>query len=95
LFYLPLAKRGPIRDTEPVIHAMPIRQITGLAAGIPNLAELSAASRAAQAHGLLKYFESPQHVLEILFEGPSDMRFDLRSALPLVFRSAAGVALQK
>jgi glyoxalase-like protein len=94
LFYLPFAKRGAIRS-EPVIHALPIRQMSGVAAGIPNLAELSAASLAAQAHGLLSYFESPQHVLELLFKGPAGTRIDLRPGLPLIFRSVAGVALQK
>jgi hypothetical protein len=87
LFYLPFLKGAPIRR-EPVIHALPIRQVSGLAVGVPRLTELSAASRVAASRALLRYFESPQHVLEILFEGPPDMCFDLRPRLPLVFRSS-------
>jgi hypothetical protein len=87
LFYLPFLKGAAIRP-EPVIHELPIRQVTGLAVGVPRLTELSAASRIAESRALLQYFESPQHVLEILFEGPPDMCFDLRPHLPLVFRSS-------
>jgi hypothetical protein len=88
LFYLPFLKGAAVRR-EPVIHAVPIRQVSGVAAGVSSLTGLSAASRAAARHGLLSYFESPQPVLEILFDGPPDMRVDLRPGLPLVFRSTA------
>jgi hypothetical protein len=88
LFYLPILRRGARRPNEPVTHILPIRQISGLAVGVPGLSELSAASRIAESRALLQYFESPQHVLEILFEGPPDMGFDLRPHLPLVFRSS-------
>jgi hypothetical protein len=88
LFYLPFLRRGARRPDEPVIHALPIRQISGLAVGVPRLAELSAASRIAEGRALFRYFESPQPMLEILFEGPSDMRIDLRPDLPLRFRSS-------
>jgi hypothetical protein len=87
LFYLPFLRRAARRPNEPVIHALPIRQISGLAVGVPRPSELSAASRIAESRALLQYFESPQHVLEILFEGPPDMCFDLRPELPLLFRS--------
>jgi Glyoxalase-like domain len=90
LLYLPFLRRGARRPDEPVIHALPIRQISGLAVGVPRLAELSAASRIAEGRALFRYFESPQPMLEILFEGPSDMRIDLRPDLPLLFRSSPG-----
>jgi hypothetical protein len=86
LFYLPFLRRGARRPNEPVIHALPIRQISGLAVGVPRISELSAAARIAGSRALLQYFESPQHVLEILFEGPPEMRIDLRPDLPLLFR---------
>jgi Glyoxalase-like domain len=88
LFYLPFLKGAAVRR-EPVVHAVPIRQVSGVAAGIHSLTGLSAASRAAAKHGLLTYFESPQPLLDILFDGPPDMRIDLRPGLPLVFRSTA------
>lgn len=86
LFYLPFLKGAAVRS-EPVIHGLPIRQVSGAAVGVPSLAGLSAASRAAAKYELLTYFESPQPILEILFEGPPDMRVDLRPGLPLAFRS--------
>jgi hypothetical protein len=85
LFYLPFLKGAAIRS-EPVIHAPPIRQVSGVALSVASMSGLSAASRAAFAHGLLQYFESPQPILEILFEGPPEMRIDLRPDLPLLFR---------
>jgi Glyoxalase-like domain len=86
LFYLPLLRRGARHPNEPVIHALPIRQVSGLAVGTPGLSKLSAASRIAASCALLKFFESEQHVLEILVEGPPHMRIDLRPGLPLLFR---------
>jgi hypothetical protein len=87
LFYLPFLRRASA-STEPVSHALPIRRIRGLSVGLRNRDALSAASRCAEQHGLLGYFEALQPLLEILFEGPAGMRIDLRPELPLVFRSA-------
>ncbi len=86
LFYLPFLRRAAPR-TEPVVHALPIRRIRGLSLGVRDPHGLSAASRCAQEHGLVSYFEAPQPLLQIWFEGPADTRIDLRSGLPLVFRS--------
>lgn len=88
LFYLPFLRRGAARSSEPVSHALPIRRIRGLSAGVRNRDALSAAARCAEQHGLVSYFEAAQPLLEILFEGPAGMRIDLRPELPLVFRSA-------
>jgi len=87
--YLPAGVSMQIAEGTTLIHAVPIRQVSGVAAGVPSLTGLSAASRAAAKHELLRYFESPQPLLEILFDGPPDMRIDLRPGLPLVFRSSA------
>ena len=86
LFYLPFLKRATAH-TEPVAHALPIRRIRGVSVGLRGRDGLSAASRCAEQHGLVRYFEAPQPLLEILFEGPPGMRVDLRPGLPLVFRS--------
>jgi Glyoxalase-like domain len=88
LFYLSFLKAAAGRGQQPTHHAMPIKEICGVAVGIPDFAALSAASRIAAEHKLLRYFESPQFVLEILFEGAPELRFDLRPALPLLFRGA-------
>lgn len=87
LFYLPFLKSGAARRPEPVAHALPIRVIRGLSVGLQDRNTLSAASRCAEQHGLVSYFEAPQALLEILVEGPPGMRIDLRPGLPLVFRS--------
>jgi hypothetical protein len=86
LLWVPSLRRGH-RDTQPVRHALPIRRVTGVGAGVPQWIELSVPSRAAEAYGLLAYFESPRHVLEISFAASADLCFDLRPDLPLVFRS--------
>jgi hypothetical protein len=88
LFYLPFLRRSATMSREPVEHALPIRRIHALSVGLRNPEKLSKASRAAQRHGLVGYFASPQAVLEIQFEGPAGMRIDLRPDLPLVFRGA-------
>lgn len=89
LFYLPFLRRTTTMSTEPLVHALPIRRIRALSVGLRNRDKLSAASRSAEKHGLVSYFESAQPLLEILFEGPAGMRIDLRPDLPLVFRSAS------
>jgi hypothetical protein len=88
LFYLPFLTPGAARRPEPVSHALPIRRIRGVSVGVRVREALSAASRCAEEHGLVSYFEAPRPLLEILFEGPAGMRIDLRPELPLVFRSA-------
>jgi hypothetical protein len=88
LFYLPFLRRAE-RGSD-VQHAPPIRRICSLSVGMRGSAELSAASRCAERHGLVSYFESAQPVLEIRFAGPAGLRFDLRPALPLIFLSKAG-----
>jgi hypothetical protein len=86
LFYLPFLRRATAL-TGTLAHALPIRRIRGLSVGLRGRDGLSAASRCAEQHGLVSYFEAPQPLLEILFEGPAGMRVDLRPWLPLVFRS--------
>jgi hypothetical protein len=88
LFYLPFLRRTSTQRNEPVVHAQPIRRICGLSVGVRGRGALSAASRCAEQQGLLSYFEAPQPLLEILFEGSAGMRIDLRPELPLVFRGA-------
>jgi hypothetical protein len=89
LFYLPFLRRGAAQSAEPKSHALPIRRIHGISVGLRDRNALSAASRCAEKHHLVSYFDAPQPLLEILFEGPAGMRVDLRPDLPLVFRSAS------
>jgi hypothetical protein len=89
LFYLPFMNLARVRSSEPVLHAVPVRRIRALSVGLTRVDELSDTSRSAMSHGLLSYFRSPQPLMEISFEGAAGANFDLRPALPLVFRSAA------
>ncbi|HEX3396506.1 MAG TPA: VOC family protein [Steroidobacteraceae bacterium] len=89
LFYLPFLRRRATGTTEPVNHAPPIRRIRGLSVGLRSREQLSKASRSAEKHGLVKYFASPQPLLEILYEGESGSQVDLRPDLPLMFRGTS------
>jgi len=89
LFYLPFLRQSGVRRAEPTSHAQPIGKMRQLRAGVPRLKELSDAARIAENRGLLSYFESEQPMLEIQFSSSSDLRLDLRPALPLVLRGAA------
>lgn len=86
LIYLPFMNRARNRGNEPLLHALPIRRIRAMAIGVTRLETLSNTSRTAQDHGLLRYFEAPQPLMDIAFEGPAGMVFDLRPKLPLIFR---------
>jgi hypothetical protein len=88
LFYLPFMTRARARDSEPTLHGLPIGKILALSVGVRRLDELSNASRTAEQHGLLSFFNSPQPVMEIAFEGVAGLSFDLRPRLPVIFRSA-------
>jgi hypothetical protein len=89
LFYLPFLRQSRVRAAEPTNHAAPLGKLRKLRAGVAKLEELSGASRIAESCGLLSYFESEQHVLEIQFDASSGVQFDLRPALPLLLRAAA------
>jgi hypothetical protein len=89
LFYLPFLRQSGVRRAEPTSHAQPLGKMRQLRAGVPRLKELSDASRSAENCGLLSYFESEQPLLEMQFSSSSDLRLDLRPALPLVLRGAA------
>jgi hypothetical protein len=91
LFYLPFLRRPSARHPEPVEHAPLIRRICGLSVGLRGRDVLSTASRCVERDHLVSYFEAPQPLLEIVFEGPPGMRIDLRPELPLVFRSLRSV----
>ena len=89
LFYLPFMNRARIRGSETTLHALPIRRVLSLSIGVTRLDRLSGPSCSVREHGLLDYFDSPEPVMEIVFEGTVGSRFDLRPRLPLIFRSAA------
>jgi hypothetical protein len=85
LFISPFVRPTGIRSSEPIDHVPPLRHVCGLRVGVPNVTELSEASSSAEKCGLLTYFESQEHVIEILFANAANVRFDLRPTLPLLF----------
>lgn len=87
LFYLPFLKDTGAGSREPSHHALPIRRVAGLDVGVERLQELSAASCVVEQQGLVRYFRSPQPLLEIRFASASGLKVDLRPELPLAFRA--------
>jgi hypothetical protein len=85
LFYLSFMRNAGGRG-EPTKHALPLRRVRRLRLGVASLAALSQASRTVEQLGLIGYFESHQHVLEILFEGSAARHIDLSPVLPVIFR---------
>jgi hypothetical protein len=90
LFCLPwlTAGRGP-RNVEPTAHEAPVRDVTGVAIGIADLAGLSPVARRAQDAGLLTFFAATQPVLEVRFRTREPLTIDCRPGLPLLFRGIA------
>jgi hypothetical protein len=89
LFYLPFLKMPGNRAGEPLNHAAPIRRVRGLRVGVASLPEISHAARVTERQGLLRYFQSRQPILEVLFDSATDLIVDLRPALPLLFRGVS------
>lgn len=87
LFHLPFL-RGPRSETiEPKNHVLELGLVTGISVGVLKRGDLSAASLFVEQLGLLTYFESREHVLEIHFQDSPTKPIDLRPILPLVLRA--------
>ena len=86
LFYLPFARRSPPAN-EPINNLLTIRQLVGVAVGLPINTILSEPSRVAASAASLNYFVAEQHVLELSFAATEETAFDARPELPLVFRT--------
>jgi Glyoxalase-like domain len=84
LFYLSFMRDTGARG-EPTQHALPLGHVGALRFGVPQPAELTPASRAVEQLGLVDYFQSNDHLLEVSFEGTAGKQIDLRPGLPLVF----------
>jgi len=87
LFYLPFARRSAAPAHEPINHGLPIRDMAGVAIGLPVNTTLSEPSRLAASKRLVNYFPAEQHVLELAFFATHETGFDLRPELPLVLRT--------
>ncbi|HEY9108024.1 MAG TPA: VOC family protein [Roseateles sp.] len=85
LVYLPFLLRSGTPVHEPTEHSLPIRQVCGVAVGLPSgPASLSQPSRAALSAGLVGYRTAKEHLLELSFHAPLASVVDLRPTLPLL-----------
>jgi hypothetical protein len=79
-------QRGRARTgQEPVVHAIPADDITGVSIGVPGDTPRSAAARATAAMGLVSFEPSEDYVLRLTFNrANTGDTADLRPDLPLV-----------
>jgi hypothetical protein len=87
LFWLPSLSADRVRQSEPTDHKPPVRNIKGVAIGLPRLDLLSRAARRVREAGLLEFFETCSPVLEVRFQAENESSVDCRPYLPLVFRA--------
>ena len=89
IFWMPWLGADRRNRREPIDHAASIREITGVAIGVPNPDALSQAARRLCEPGLLGYFRSAAPILEIRFRSHEEQSIDCRPRLPLVFRGCS------
>jgi hypothetical protein len=88
LFWIPSLSTDRARRGEPTNHSAPVRSVTRVVIGLPNIDTLSDAARRVCAASLLDFVETPAPVLEVRFRGENENSMDCRPHLPLVFRAA-------
>ena len=84
LVYLPFLHRAGPPAHEPTDHSLPIRELCGVAVGLPSAAGLSKPSQEVLSAGLVTYHFAAEHVLELTFLAAREAVFDLRPNLPLL-----------
>jgi hypothetical protein len=86
LFYLPSGRRPDAMGRQPVDHSLPLREISRVEIRGPR-GPRTAATRSAEAQGLVAFRESDEHVMELGFDRETAGGVaDLRPELPLVLR---------
>jgi hypothetical protein len=87
LFYLPWTRLRNRAEPEPIDHALPLREITGVTIGLPASRGLSRAAGSAEAAGLLGFRSADAFIMSLAFAGGgSGSSVDLRPELPLELR---------
>jgi len=94
LVYLPFVHPTGPPAHEPTDHSLSIRDVCGLAVGLPSTRNLSKPSQAAQSAGLVDYCLKPDYSIELTYIDRKENLYDLRPALPLVFRGVASGRLR-
>jgi hypothetical protein len=84
-FYLGFQREPTRRGHEPVAHAIPATDLTGVMIGMPAPGCKSKAGRTAEAAGLLSFAPSSEYVLRLTFDQATTRNAaDLRPELPLM-----------
>jgi len=87
LFFMAFQGGRARAGQEPVTHAIPAREITGVRIGCPPPGAGSEAARSVERTGVLSFTTSRDYVLELTFDlGAAGETADLRPDLPLVMR---------
>jgi hypothetical protein len=86
LFYMGFARAPDASRNEPVDHAIPGREVTGLKVRVSCRERRSGSAARLEAAGLLSYEEGDDWLLEVTLDGGASTEADLRPALPLLFR---------
>ena len=87
LFYLADAPPPTHAQQGLVQHAIPLRQLTGVAIGSPGAAPPSPALRSVEELGAVSFVPADAHVMTVTFDGGMQGRtVDLQPELPVVLR---------
>ena len=86
-FYLGFRRRGARVPEEPVAHAIPVGDITGVSIGFPSPGPRSGVAQAAESMGLLTFHSADNHAMQLTFDDAiQGGEVDLRPDLPIVLR---------
>ena len=84
-FYLGFQRHRAQPGEEPVTHAIPLRELSGVKVGLPALDSLTEAARAVVDAGLVSFEQSKQYTMHLSFnEAGTGHASDLGSDLPVV-----------
>jgi hypothetical protein len=87
IFYFAAARRPDELLRQPLVHALPVREVTGLRIGIPGNAARSAAAITVEESGAAFFSPADTYLMTLSFDLEEHGQFaDLRPELPLVLR---------
>lgn len=92
LFYLAWPHAQTSLATQPKEHLNGLVRLQAASVGLPFDTQITAASAAAQAAGLLQFYVADRYELQLFFEGKQPVLIDLRSTLGLVLSAAPNAA---
>ena len=90
LFYLAWPNTRAPSAAQPVDHAVPLLALKSAAVGLPAREVISGSLQAAVASGLITVYASPTYELQLDFNAPEELLFDLHPLLPVILRGSPG-----